>query len=75
MKIKIDIRDEQLINWLKTEIGVDNFKYYIRSDEIEFLNEADFLAFRLKFQDPTECGFIYSPNIPEFDYYKYDKKS
>lgn len=76
MKVKIDVRDERLINWLTHELGPAKFKYHIRTEEIEFYDPEDFLVFRLRFQEATSTGFIYAPYIPEFDYYyKDDKKS
>ena len=77
MRVKIDVRDNSLVDWLVHEVGVNNFKFHITSEEVEFSNEQDLLAFRLKFQDAGLSGYFYAPYIPDFDYkIKYnDKKS
>lgn len=74
MKVKIDVRDTRVTDWLMSEVGPSKFEYNIRSEEVTFHDTEDFLAFRLKFQEVTEdgSGFYYCPYIPDFDY---DKKN
>ena len=72
MKIKIDVRDNRVTDWLMNVVGVKNFKFDFHTEEIEFLHDEDFVAFKLKFMDPIigghDAGFFYCPFIPIFNY-------
>ena len=72
MKVKIDVRDNRVTDWLMDSVTPEKFNFDFRKEIVEFLFEEDFLAFKLKFMEPRggghDAGFYYCPYIPVFDY-------